>query len=240
MGWLMREDRIVALERRVTLLVETFSGLVAYFGRRPAFRRFGQLEFHQETIAIRKSSGSAAHAIQNRDFRRGLYKTLQAWGIGSRGSRLVPFATFEHELQRLEGPITELEGSVIDAPDLEVGFVSERVWRVLSGLQIADNKATLVPTTKALHHLLPELVVPIDREYTQRFFGWHNPEFQSGQAACFAQAFEVFARVARAVDPEKYVGDGWNTSRTKVIDNAVVGLLLVADELAREKSKSQT
>lgn len=31
--------------------------------------------------------------------------------------------------------------------------------------------------SKTLHHLLPDLVPPIDREYTRPFFGLHNPEF---------------------------------------------------------------
>jgi len=67
--------------------------------------------------------------------------------------------------------------------------------------------------TKALHHVLAELVVPMDREYTQTFFGWH------------AEEFGAFVQIARLVNPSQYVNIGWNSSRTKVLDNALVGLL---------------
>lgn len=98
---------------------------------------------------------------------------------------------------------------------------------LIGRLTIVDNKAPLVACTKALHHLLPDLVVPIDREYTQAFFGWHNPEFQYRQGEFFTQAFAAFADVARSTNPQQYVRDsGWHTSRTKVIDNAIVSLLV--------------
>ena len=33
----------------------------------------------------------------------------------------------------------------------------------------------------------------------------------------------MFADIARRVGPAQYVGTGWNTNPTKVIDNAIVG-----------------
>ena len=86
--------------------------------------------------------------------------------------------------------------------------------------------------TKALHHILPDLVVPVDRTYTQKFFGWHNPEFQYGQADVFCRSFEAFVEIARGANPAQYVGAGWNSSRTKVIDNAIVGMLCQEKERA--------
>jgi hypothetical protein len=93
-------------------------------------------------------------------------------------------------------------------------------------LEVVDNEAKLVSGSKALHHLLPELVVPIDRAYTQRFFGWQNPVFQYRQRQCFREAFSAFAEIARSVGPENFVGTGWRSSRTKIIDNALIGMLM--------------
>ena len=42
----------------------------------------------------------------------------------------------------------------------------------------------------------------------------------------FKEAYKVFMRIARSIEPEKYVGIGWNTSQTKVIDNAIIGYCL--------------
>jgi len=40
-----------------------------------------------------------------------------------------------------------------------------------------------------------------------------------------AEAFSAFAQIARTANPSQYVNNRWNSSRTKVIDNALVGLL---------------
>ncbi|HXK40250.1 MAG TPA: hypothetical protein VJ837_05445, partial [Candidatus Paceibacterota bacterium] len=114
----------------------------------------------------------------------------------------------------------------IGDPSLKPTVMAAELWRVVRDLSIVDNDSRIVPGTKALHHILPELVVPIDRAYTQRFFRWHNPEFQYGQRQCFEHAFISFVRIARATNPQQYLGDGWNSSSTKVIDNAIVGMLL--------------
>jgi hypothetical protein len=56
----------------------------------------------------------------------------------------------------------------------------------------------------------------------------HEPEFQQHQARCFEYACGSFHRVARAVNPRQYVGTDWNASLSKVIDNALVGVFVVA------------
>ncbi len=125
----------------------------------------------------------------------------------------------------------------LDSPILDVANAGARVWRLIKSVQLVENKAVLVPSTKALHHVLPDLVVPMDRAYTRPFFGWHAPEFQSHQARCFEHAFGAFHRVAKRANPRQYVGTGWNTSLSKVIDNAVVGVFVVGKAfLSRQKS----
>jgi hypothetical protein len=40
-----------------------------------------------------------------------------------------------------------------------------------------------VPGTKALHHLLPDLVPPMDRAWTGAFFHWSTTAPQNAEAA---------------------------------------------------------
>ena len=207
------------------ILIEKFPKWVSYFESAGPFRRPDQLQYHRETINRRLELGSAAAAVTDEQFQRSLYKTLQAWGIGARGSRLKPFDDFAATLSRLKEAVAQLETAIIDDQRLDVSATIDALWALQSQLLIVENAATLVPVTKALHHVLPELVVPMDREYTQTFFGWHNPQFQYGQRICFAEAFGAFVQIARLVNPSQYVNRGWNSSRTKVLDNALVGLL---------------
>jgi hypothetical protein len=109
--------------------------------------------------------------------------------------------------------------------------VQSATWSTIEALNVVDNDAQLVAGTKTLHHLLPDLVPPMDREYAQRFFRWHSPQFQYGQEKCFKIAFAALVLVARQVDPRQYVGTHpWHTSATKVLDNALVGFMCAVDD----------
>jgi hypothetical protein len=105
---------------------------------------------------------------------------------------------------------------------LSVGTTEEHLWRLIDGIHVVENQARLVALSKTLHHVLPDLLPPIDRMYTQEFFGFHSPEFQYGQQRVFGQIWLHYVEIARAVHPATYVGPGWRTSRSKVIDNAIV------------------
>jgi len=210
----------------VERLVKNFPFFLKYYTEHCLFTKPGQLEHHRNTIQQRFQLGSAKAALKDDLFLKSLYKTLQAWGIGSRGSKIKSFDNFVISLNELAPEICMLDGLNLDKKDLEINYVIQKIWNIMNRMQIVDNIATLVPCSKTLHHILPDLIVPMDREYTQVFFGWQNPQFQYGQENCFYEAFKAFVHISRNVKPSQYVGDGWNTSLTKVIDNGVVGLVL--------------
>lgn len=208
----------------VALLVDNFETFLEAYDLYCPFVRHGQLQYHAETIRLRRELGSAKAALANQTFQRALYATLQVWGIGSRASILRPFGEFVAALHANAKTIEELDGVAIDQPSLDVNAVGTTLARLAQSLDIVDNQVRIVPGAKALHHLLPELVVPIDRTYTQQFFEWANPTLQRFPERCFREAFTSFASVARQANPAQYVGKEWYSSRSKVIDNAVVGV----------------
>lgn len=210
----------------VQSLIKKFPFFLKYYTDHYPFTKLGQLEYHRDTIQRRLDLGSAKAVLKDEDFLKSLYRTLQAWGIGSRASKLKSFDSFVNALTEITPEICNLDGIRLDQKGLEIDLVAKKIWNIIDNMQIVNNIATLVPCSKALHHILPNLIVPIDREYTQVFFGWQNPKFQYGQATCFYDAFNAFVLVSREANPGQYVCNGWNTSLTKVIDNAVVGLIL--------------
>jgi hypothetical protein len=177
----------------------------------------------------------ALETINDDQFLDALYRTLQAWGIGIRASKLKSFDEFVAALRAKRSEIVALENKAIDDPQLNVNETSQQLWRLIDSLDIVANNTRIVAGSKALHHLLPDLMVPIDRAYTQRFFCWQSPTFQYEQRACFEQAFAAFAEIARRTNPGQYINSGWHSSRTKVIDNAIVGLIS-DQQAAAEKS----
>lgn len=222
---------------RVPKLIAGFPQYLQAFAASPPFTRYGQWEFHYETIGRRRALGSVIAAISDESFVRSLHRTLGAWGIGVRGSKLVDEEKFAVRLQEKKSDLAALDGLCIDDPQLPAAKIGERIWDVIESWNVVENNAKTVAGSKALHHILPELVVPMDRAWTQKFFRWQNHEFQYDQAACFSHAFTAFVRIARKTNPKQYVGAEWHTSRTKVIDNALIGLLLEEDPSKKPQRK---
>jgi len=225
-----RKSRI---EQRVLSLIANFAHYANWYDEHVPFDRPEQLGSHLRTIRRRFDLKTAAAAAANPDFRQSLYGTLQSWGIGQRGSRLLSRAEFDMAIISAGPAIAKLDGVAIDDSLLDVDAVAAQLWAIIRTLHIVDNKAPLVPCSKALHHLLPDLVVPTDRAYTRTFFGLHAPEFQGhgrpgGQRSVFTKIFCELVRIARATNPQSYVSAAmpWRTSRTKVLDNALVGFCM--------------
>jgi hypothetical protein len=221
-------DRKTRIERRIEKLIQDFDRYVRWYDRYTPFNKPDQLSFHVTTIRRRRELGSAALAATDSQFCRSLYRTLQSWGIGQRMSRLIAYDAFAERIASRAKEFSNFDRFAIDDPTLDIDRTAEEVWLLIDSLKIVENISKLVPSTKALHHLLPDLVAPVDREYTQTFFGLHNPEFQGqygSQKPVFIQTFTTFSLIAREVTLGRYVGTGepWRTSKSKVIDNALVG-----------------
>jgi hypothetical protein len=216
----MTSDRYARMSARVHQLIDNFQYYLECYEARPAFDH-RQLTHHLEALRLREALGGAEAAARDPAYARSLKRTLGAWGLNQRGSRLVDDGLFAAALAERADDIARLAPLRI-ADDMDDGTI-RTIWHIAESLAITDNLSRLVPATKALHHLLPDLVVPMDREYTQLFFGWHGPEIQGG-ATVFVYSFAWFRTIARAVDPARFVGrHPWNTSVTKVVDNAIVG-----------------
>lgn len=221
MSRLFQPEKPVIVDR-IAELTQHFGDYVDAFDKNPPFSPI-QLQSHRETLALRSGFATAREAARDPQFALALRNTLIKWDMGKRKSRLVKPEDFVAALVHVSAYLSGLEAWRIDQTVPSEAEVSAHVWGIMERLEIVENKNRIVACTKALHHLLPDLVPPMDREHTQTFFAWANPEFQYHPKECFRFAFETFARLVRAVNPSAYVGTGWRTSMTKVLDNAVIG-----------------
>ena len=211
------------IEQRTAKLTSSFGHYVRVHDEQVPFTG-EQLAAHRACITLRSQVGSVRAAVSDDRFIQALLRTLRAWGIGVRASRLVPVDDFISALHVALPSLETLEPFAIDQ-ELP-SDIAERIWSVISSLGVVQNTAKIVAGAKTLHHLLPDLVVPMDRAWTGTFFQFHLPEWQdpASQRRIFELAYSRFAAVARQVQPLQYVtGQGWRTSRSKVIDNALIG-----------------
>lgn len=218
-----RVGRATEVTRRLAEVAENFAACVDAYDCRVPFLRIGQYQWHRATIDARMRCGGVRRALDDEGFTGLLYETLQRWGIGRRASRLVPLEEFRQRMRDQAGPIAALETARIDDAAIDVPAVCERIWGIIENLGIVENHSLIVPGTKALHHVLPGLVPPMDRAWTGAFFLWSSAAPQYAQAATFSRTFTGLAQVARAVGPAGFIGEGWRTSESKILDNAIIG-----------------
>jgi hypothetical protein len=215
---------------RVCNLIDLFGGYCDEFNKTNLFSG-PSIYFHNKTISQLRKHQCPSGALQDKEFYESLYATLTAWGLHRMGpgkTKLVDFEQMVASFQSLSTHIKQLEGLQIWnlAPE-QVEETKKMIWNVIASLQIGIGQTRIVSGSKALHHLLPELVPPIDREYTLRFFFNHKTLNQGGEAE-FHEMYPHFHRIAVSCrgQIDARLGKGMNTSFTKVIDNAIVGYVI--------------
>ena len=227
----------LSLEARTRNLIARFADYVQAFGATPAFND-EQLRAHVETLALRAQLGSAQAAASSTEFARALRRTLELWRMNTRAAKLVSPAAFEDSLHRCAAEVGRFEHDHLEADAMDVAATAERLWTVIDRMRITETEVRLVASTKALHHLLPNLVAPMDRQFTGAFFGWNTHDWQTKEERLFKSAFVIFREIARKAKPSQYVGAGWNTGPAKVVDNAIVGYCRATqlDRASKEKA----
>ena len=207
---------------RISGVIDNFElCLEAYDGQVP-FRRSGQYSWHRKTIDRRRSWSKISEALEDDLFLDALYETLQAWGIGKRASRIVTRDQFGRNLRQCSDEISYFEDLQIYDHNLDIPATSNELWKLIEKIHVVENVSLIVPGTKTLHHLLPDLVPPMDRAWTGAFFSWSatTPHYEK---QAFTQTFASFSKIAIATQPSSYVGEGWRTSSSKILDNAIIG-----------------
>ena len=224
----------VKAQQRVRQLCEHFERYADIFEKEVLFTG-PSLYFHKKTLLIRREhGGSVAGCVADADFMDSLYATLTSWGMhrmGPGNAKLVEHSAFLESFRREQDVLCSLERFRIDeVGEADLPSVTETLWRSISALRIGIGESKIVAGTKALHHLLPDLVPPIDRRYTVRFFFEYPNAIQGDDAKQrkkFCAMYPVLASIGvacrSAIQLRVARAAGMDTSFTKIIDNAIVG-----------------
>ena len=112
-----------------------------------------------------------------------------------------------------------------------VNCMTEFLWAVIQCLNVTKASAKIVSGTKTIHHLVPNLVPPMDNRYTGEFFLGYG--IGEGGKSVFRNLYSGFIDLARCLTQNQkfmfYVGQGFNTSVTKTLDNAIIGFVIRED-----------
>jgi hypothetical protein len=66
----------------------------------------------------------------------------------------------------------------IEDPKLSLEETAQQLTSLIEAMKLSQTGSQIVTGTKTLHHIIPDLVPPMDRGYTRRFFGFWGQQFQ--------------------------------------------------------------
>ena len=216
------------ISTRIDDLVRNFE---SYAGEEMPFGDWAW-SIHRETVTLRKQFSSVEDAISSYDFIvRHVGHTLVAWGMDGREAKLVPPAEFHSRIKECGPQLSSW--ALYSTSDLIAKSLARELLAVFEALKLSKTSSQVVTASKVMHHLLPNLVPPIDREYTSRFFTppglktVRNPN-STEHFLAIAQGLGWIARLLEEQYGKGYLtslvdGTECATSESKTIDNAIVG-----------------
>lgn len=185
------------------------------------------LHFHRRALGLEGN-------ITVREKMELTYAALVSWGMhrmGIGGPKMKSFEDFVMSMEMLNSDIITL--STFHDPLALTNETWELIRSIFLGINIMKTNIKIVGHSKILTHFFPELLAPIDREYTFYHLGGSTyiPDNVDNQFNKFKTIHEFF--YYRVLENQNFcqLADNWrndqrypwDTSRLKIIDNLVIG-----------------
>jgi hypothetical protein len=190
------------------------------------------LYFHVRALERRRQASSAASLLRDERFLEYVYAVLPSWGMhrmGNQAAKVPNFDEFARSLQACQSDVDTLWPLDITAiEDAAVRQVGRQLWSIIGRLRASTSASRLLSGSKTLHHVLPDLMPPIDREYTFKFFTG-QAMLSGGEQQTFADWWPYLCEIGRSCSSEIRAAVGhperMATSLSNVIDNAIIGFM---------------
>jgi hypothetical protein len=183
--------------------------------------------FHKKVISMIRTAKSNGELFNSDLFLEFVYATLSTWGLDRMdgGARLVEFSAFRESVNSNLSILEELSTYKInEVGDKNMSLIKDRLSILFAHLKVMMKEIKLVGISKALHHFLPDLVLPIDRKYTLEFFYRNTNYTVKNQKEKFFAIFDKSRFIANKLHLTRNdLQKEWDTSIPKLIDNAIIG-----------------
>lgn len=178
------------------------------------------LYFYEKVLSCRKDNRNINQFLHNENNIEYLYSALLAWDMNSRGAKMKYFTDFKQAIINNSKYFTEIEKNANNIFDVNIDSILECFTNIYKNLEIMDTDSKLVSTSKLLHFLFPDLMMPMDRTNTLQYFYGNTGE----SLKRFLEIFKFAYSIAKEnINWENIVGKTkWNTSVPKIIDNAII------------------
>ncbi len=209
------------------------------------FLKFGgpSVYFHNECLRECKTGFLSKRHIEL------VYATLTSWGMHRMGNaygKLTKWDDFSGSILQHKKFFENLRSeNIADLTNETYSALLRELKDAYIGLKISCSNQTIVAHSKAIFHILPNLIPPIDRRYTMKFFQLSDKYWldssnsrrrrinaQSLQNLNVDQQFDMFCGICAQI---KNIGDNLSWRRgsscpphvlpLKEIDNAIIEFL---------------
>lgn len=113
------------------------------------------------------------------------------------------------------------------------------IKEVFLGLKISKSNSLVVANSKTMHHLLWDLIPPIDREHTIRFFRYDKDEFRkksievpSDRSKQFDIFWDIITKMKKISESNEFDGlvkdnsiYGFYPSNPKIVDDLIMAFV---------------
>jgi hypothetical protein len=178
-----------------------------------------------------------------------IYGTLASWGMHKMGdptitkAKMVDFKEFKNSILIHKGDFKKLRNYRINSCTInEYDKYLNQLEKAYFDLKVSISEATIVANSKVLAHILPNIIPPLDRQYTIRFFTQDNKEFfsksgrykQINTPKSIIEQFSGFrnycSKIKNMFDRSNHKiftidKESFNTSYPKIMDNLIVAFI---------------
>jgi hypothetical protein len=196
-------------------------------------REFGgpSVFFHKKVLLEQKSDFLGETHLNM------IYAVMPSWGMhrmGSKGAKMVDYDVFEKEIMKNKNEIIGLKDKNYRNVDINIiaKLITEKV-------HVSTSNSFLVSSSKVLHHILPNIISPIDRNYSIRFMkknkndwgsntiNYSNEEaytliFLNGMYEFLNKNEDTMSKYIIQINENNIYNNNFNTSLTKIFDNLIM------------------
>jgi hypothetical protein len=214
-------------QEKVSDILQNMEGYhAAFYAGITAFRG-PSLFFHRQSLETQ----SRPDFIRHLEY---VYATLASWGMhrmGPGGSKMQDFATFKNSVEPLRDKIGEAQQ--IDYREVTSQNL-DTLEEIFKGINIMVSGTSIVGNSKVMAHMVPNIVPPIDRQYTLKYLRGNtsikndlNYEWSLLKEIISEFFIPVASDVRFIAQANVWIANQtdypWDTSILKVIDNLVIG-----------------
>lgn len=181
--------------------------------------------FHQQALVECRTNFLSHRHIEM------IYATLASWGMhrmGKTNTKMVSFVDFKLSIESIKEELVKLKSLRLEDIKADRSIFFELVQDLCFSLKVSKSNSKVVGNSKALAHILPDLVPPVDRQYSIRFFAERLTDFKDDfeEKEFYRHILNKCFELVQILKDDSMIiiNETFNTSLPKIFDN----LLMIA------------